>query len=51
METVEEIIEHLEFKLAEAHELHDQATDKQERLFYFVSITFISQLLDEIKHH
>lgn len=49
MKTVEEIIAHLEMKLAEAHELHDQATDRQERLFHLINVTLISQLLDEIK--
>ena len=49
MKTVEEIIAYLKMELAEAHEMHDQAQDKQERLFYLIKATTIQYLLEEIK--
>lgn len=48
MKTVDEIIEYLQFELAEAHELHDQAQG-QERLYYAMKAAFVAQLLEEIK--
>ena len=50
MKTVEEIIEYLQIELAEAHELHDMAEDRQERFFYLLKINFVTQLLNEIKN-
>ena len=49
MKTVEEIISYLESELAEAHEAHDLAQDKQERLFHLVKASTIVYLLEEIK--
>lgn len=49
MKTVEEIISYLETELAEAHEAHDQAQDKQERLFHLIKASTIVYLLEEIK--
>lgn len=49
MKTVEEVIEYLELELAEAHESHDLAEDKQERLFHIVKASTIVYLLEEIK--
>ncbi len=49
MKTAEEIIAYLEIELAEAHEAHDQAQDKQERLFHLVKASTIEMLLEEIK--
>lgn len=49
MKTAEEIIAYLEFELAEAHEAHDQAQDKQKRLFNLVKASTIEMLLEEIK--
>ena len=46
MKTVEEIIEHLQFELADATEQHSlfQKTDKQAALYYFQKAMFIIQL-------
>ena len=49
MKTVEEIISYMEMELAEAHEDHDQAQDKQERLFHLIKASTIEMLLEEIK--
>ena len=49
MKTAEEIILYLEMELAEAHEAHDLAQDKQERLFHLVKASTIEMILDEIK--
>ena len=49
MKTAEEIIEYLEMELAAAHEDHDQAQDKQERLFHLIKASTIEMLLEEIK--
>ena len=50
MKTVEEIIEYLQAELADAHELHDQSQDKQERLMHIIRVATIEQLLNEIKN-
>ena len=49
MKTAEEIIAYLEEELAEACEMHDQAQDKQERLFHLIKANTITSLLEEIK--
>ena len=51
MKTAEQIIALLEAELAEAHELHDQAKDKdaQEALYQIIRATSITHLLEEIK--
>ena len=49
MKTVEEIIAYLENEFAEAHEAHDQAEDKQERLWHLIRANTIIGLLEEIK--
>jgi hypothetical protein len=49
MKTVEEIIAYMETELAEAHEAHDLAQDKQERLFHLIKASTIEMLLEEIK--
>lgn len=49
MKTVEEIIAYLEMELAEAHEMHDQAKDKQERLCHIIKAATIESILEEIK--
>ena len=49
MKTAEEIIAYLQMELAEAHEMHDQAQDKQERLFHLIKASTIEMLLEEIK--
>lgn len=49
MKTVEEIIAYLQMELEEAHEAHDQAQDKQERLFHLIKASTIEYLLEEIK--
>lgn len=49
MKTAEEIIAYMEMELAEAHEAHDQAQDKQERLFNLIKASTIEMLLEEIK--
>ena len=49
METVEEVIAYLEQELAAAYEAHDQAQDKQERLFQLITAETITRILDEIK--
>ena len=48
-ETVKEIIAYLETELAAAHEAHDQAQDKQERLYHLIKASTIAQVLEEIK--
>jgi hypothetical protein len=49
METVKEIIAYLEEELAAACEMHDQAEDKQERLYHLVKLNTITEILEEIK--
>lgn len=49
MKTAEEIISYLEFELADAHEAHDQAEDRQERVFHLIKASTIEMLLEEIK--
>lgn len=49
MKTVEEIIAYMESELAQAHEDHDQAQDKQERTFHLIKASTIVYLLEEIK--
>ena len=49
MKTIEEIIAYLETELAAAHEKHDQAQDKQERLFHLIKANTITRILEEIK--
>ena len=49
MKTTEEIIAHLEAELAEIHEMHDEAEDRQERLFHLIKSATIKQILREIK--
>lgn len=49
MKTIEDVIAYLEMELAEAHEAHDTAQDKQERLFHLIKATTIKSILEEIK--
>ena len=49
MQTAEEIVAYLEAELAEAYEMHDQAQDKQERLYHLIKANTIQRILDEIK--
>ena len=49
MKTVEEIIAYMELELTEAHEAHDLAQDKQERMFHLIKASTIIYLLEEIK--
>ena len=49
MKTKEEIIAYLEAELALAYEQHDQAQDKQERLFHLIAAATITRILEEIK--
>ena len=49
MKTAEEIVEYLEMELTEAHEAHDHAQYKQERLFHLIKASTIEYLLEEIK--
>ena len=49
MKTSQEIIAYLEMELAAAHEAHDQAQDKQERVFHLIKAATIESILDEIK--
>ena len=49
MKTVDEIIAYLREELAEAHELHDLAQDKQERLFHLIKANTIKSILKEIE--
>lgn len=49
MKTIEEIIEYLEMELAEAWEMVDECTDKQERLLHLARAATITELLEEIK--
>lgn len=47
--TAEQIIHYLEAQLNEAIELHDEATDKAQRLSLMLKAYTISELLDDIK--
>lgn len=49
MKTAEEIIAYLQAELDEAIEMHDEATDKAQRLSLMLKAYTISELLDEIK--
>lgn len=49
MQTVQEIIAYLEEELAAACEMHDQAEDKQERLYNLIKVHTITSILEEIK--
>lgn len=49
MKTADEIIAYLQAQLNEAIELHDEATDKAQRLSLMLKAYTISELLDEIK--
>lgn len=49
MKTIEEVIAYLETELAEANEMHDQAQDKQERLFHLIKASTVILILEEIK--
>ena len=49
MKTAEEIIAYLEAAMNEAIDLHDDATDKTERLALMLKAYTISELLEEIK--
>ena len=51
MKTVEEIIQYLEWELAEAYEMHDQfrGKDAAQAFAYMMKATTISHILDEIK--
>lgn len=47
--TAEEIIAYLQAELDEAIEMHDEATDKAQRLSLMLKAYTISELLEEIK--
>ena len=47
--TAEEIIAYLQAQLDEAIEMHDEATDKAQRLSLMLKAYTISELLEEIK--
>ena len=49
MQTVQEIIAYLETELAAAYEAHDQAEDRNERLFQLATAATIVRILEEIK--
>jgi hypothetical protein len=49
MKTAEEIIAYLEAEMNEAIDLHDEATDKAQRLSLMLKAYTISELLDVIK--
>ena len=49
MKTFEEVIAYLETELAAAHEAHDQAEDKMERLLHLIKASTIERILEEIK--
>jgi hypothetical protein len=49
MKTAEEIIAYLQAELDEAIEMHDEATDKVQRLSLMLKAYTISELLEEIK--
>lgn len=51
LKTAEEIIAYMESELAQAHEDHDQAQDKQERMFHLIKASTIVYLLEEIKEN
>lgn len=52
MKTAEEVIAYLEAKLAEAHELYDQAKGKnaQEAFAHLLTATTLTHILEEIKN-
>jgi hypothetical protein len=47
--TAEEIIAYLQAQLDEAIEMHDEATDKAQRLSLMLKAYTISELLEDIK--
>ncbi len=49
MKTAEEIVAYLQAELDEAIEMHDEATDKAQRLSLMLKAYTISELLDVIK--
>lgn len=49
MKTAEEIIAYLQAQLDEAIEMHDEATDKAQRLSLMLKAYTISELLEDIK--
>lgn len=49
MQTIQEVISYLEEELAAACEMHEQAQDKQERLFSIIKAATITEILEEIK--
>lgn len=49
MKTAEEIIAYLQAEMDEAIEIHDEATDKAQRLSLMLKAYTISELLEEIK--
>ena len=49
MQTKADVITFLETELAAAHEAHDQARDKRERLYHLIAVQTIARLLEEIK--
>jgi hypothetical protein len=49
MKTADEIIAYLQAQLDEAIEMHDEATDKAQRLSLMLKAYTISELLEEIK--
>ncbi len=49
MKTAEEIIAYLEAEMNEAIEMHDEATDKAQRLSLMLKAYTINELLDVIK--
>ena len=49
MKTAEEIIAYLQAELDESIEMHDEATDKAQRLSLMLKAYTISELLEEIK--
>lgn len=49
MKTAEEIIAYLQAEMDEAIEMHDEATDKAQRLSLMLKAYTISELLEEIK--
>ncbi len=49
MKTAEQIVAYLEAELNAAIEMHDEATDKAQRLSLMLKAYTISELLEEIK--
>lgn len=49
MKTADEIIAYLQMELAEAWEMVDECTDKQERLLHLARAATITEILEEIK--